>query len=330
MKIKLFNVRGEEASLAEAWGQKNGIEVSLTDQPLTLDTVKEAEGFDGIANAQVGPLDDAIYPVLKEMGIKQIAQRSAGTDMYNMEVASANDIIITNVPSYSPESIAEFTVTIALNLIRKVELIRSNVANHNFSWTLPIRGRVLGDMTVAIIGTGRIGLATARIFKGFGCRVIGYDIYRSDAAKEVLEYTDSVEEAVKQADVVSLHMPPTADNHHLFNKDMFAIMKDEAILMNMARGALIETKGLLEALDAGQLAGAGIDTYEEEGPYVPKNFEGKEITDQLFLDLINHPKVIYTPHVAYYTDEAVKNLVEGGLNAVREVVETGTASTRVN
>ncbi len=237
MKIKLFNVRGEEASLAEAWGQKNGIEVSLTDQPLTLDTIKEAEGFDGIANAQVGPLDDAIYPVLKEMGIKQIAQRSAGTDMYNMEVASANDIIITNVPSYSPESIAEFTVTIALNLIRKVELIRSNVANHNFSWTLPIRGRVLGDMTVAIIGTGRIGLATARIFKGFGCRVIGYDIYRSDAAKEIFEYVDSVEEAVKQTDVISLHMPPTADSHHLFNKDMFAIMKDDAILMNMARGA---------------------------------------------------------------------------------------------
>ncbi|VHF55271.1 D-lactate dehydrogenase [Streptococcus pyogenes] len=92
----------------------------MTESSLTPETVKEAEGFDGIANAQIGPLDDAIYPLLKEMGIKQIAQRSAGVDMYNLDLATENDIIITNVPSYSPESIAEFTVTIALNLIRHV------------------------------------------------------------------------------------------------------------------------------------------------------------------------------------------------------------------
>lgn len=182
MKLKLYNVRGEEAVLAKKWADDNGIEISLTESSLTPETVKEAEGFDGIANAQIGPLDDAIYPLLKEMGIKQIAQRSAGVDMYNLDLATENDIIITNVPSYSPESIAEFTVTIALNLIRHVELIRENVKKQNFTWGLPIRGRVLGDMTVAIIGTGRIGLATAKIFKGFGFKVVGYDIYQSDAA----------------------------------------------------------------------------------------------------------------------------------------------------
>ncbi|HHH5066394.1 TPA: SatD family protein [Streptococcus pyogenes] len=315
MKLKLYNVRGEEAVLAKKWADDNGIEISLTESPLTPETVKEAEGFDGIANAQIGPLDDAIYPLLKEMGIKQIAQRSAGVDMYNLDLATENDIIITNVPSYSPESIAEFTVTIALNLIRHVELIRENVKKQNFTWGLPIRGRVLGDMTVAIIGTGRIGLATAKIFKGFGRKVVGYDIYQSDAAKAVLDYKESVEEAIKDADLVSLHMPPTAENTHLFNSDLFKSFKKGAILMNMARGAVIETQDLLDALDAGLLSGAGIDTYEFEGPYIPKNFEGQEITDSLFKALINHPKVIYTPHAAYYTDEAVKNLVEGALNA---------------
>lgn len=100
--------------------------------------------------------------------------------------------------------------------------------------------------------------------------------------------------------------------------------------MNMARGALIETKDLLDALDAGLLSGTGIDTYEFEGPYIPKNFEGREITDSLFKALINHPKVIYTPHAAYYTDEAVKNLVEGALNATVEIIKTGTTTTRVN
>ncbi|ANC23968.1 TPA: D-lactate dehydrogenase [Streptococcus pyogenes] len=330
MKLKLYNVRGEEAVLAKKWADDNGIEISLTESPLTPETVKEAEGFDGIANAQIGPLDDAIYPLLKEMGIKQIAQRSAGVDMYNLDLATENDIIITNVPSYSPESIAEFTVTIALNLIRHVELIRENVKKQNFTWGLPIRGRVLGDMTVAIIGTGRIGLATAKIFKGFGRKVVGYDIYQSDAAKAVLDYKESVEEAIKDADLVSLHMPPTAENTHLFNSDLFKSFKKGAILMNMARGAVIETQDLLDALDAGLLSGAGIDTYEFEGPYIPKNFEGQEITDSLFKALINHPKVIYTPHAAYYTDEAVKNLVEGALNATVEIIKTGTTTTRVN
>lgn len=98
----------------------------------------------------------------------------------------------------------------------------------------------------------------------------------------------------------------------------------------MARGALVDTADLLAALDQGLLDGAGIDTYEFEGPYVPKNFQGKDITDELFLDLIHHPKVIYTPHAAYYTDEAVKNLVEGALNATVDVIKTGTTAMRVN
>lgn len=150
------------------------------------------------------------------MGIKQIAQRSAGVDMYNLDLATENDIIITNVPSYSPESIAEFTVTIALNFIRHVELIRENVKKQNFTWGLPIRSRVLGDMTVAIIGTGRIGLATAKIFKGFGCKVVGYDIYQSDAAKAVLDYKDSVEEAIKDADLGFLTQATNCREHTPF------------------------------------------------------------------------------------------------------------------
>lgn len=330
MRIKLFNVRGEEASLAEAWGNKHGIEVSLTDKPLTLETVGEAAGFDGIANAQVGPLDEAVYPALKELGIRQIAQRSAGTDMYNLDLATENGIIITNVPSYSPESIAEFTVTIALHLIRQVERIRTHVARHDFSWSLPLRGRVLGDMTVAVLGTGRIGQATARLFKGFGCRVIGFDLYPAASMEGIIEYVETVEEAVAIADVVSLHMPPSADTHHLFDEALLAQMKEGAILLNMARGALVDTEALLEALDRGQLAGAGIDTYEYEGDYVPKNYEGKAISDQTFLRLIQHPQVVYTPHVAYYTDEAIKNLVEGGLQAVVDVLETGSSQMRVN
>lgn len=330
LKLKVYNVRDEEVELINHWSSQNNIDVIMTPEALTLDTLSDLADCDGIVNSQVGPLDKAVYAELENLGIKQIAQRSAGVDMYDLEEASKHHIVISNVPSYSPESIAEFTVTIALNLIRKVREIQEQIEKHNFSWTLPIRGRVLGDMTVGIIGTGRIGQATAKIFKGFGCRVIGFDLYPSSLMDGVLEYQDSVEDILKQSDVISLHMPPSADNYHLLNEKTFSLLKKDAILLNMARGALIDTEALLSALDKDQLAGAGIDTYEFEGPYIPKNLSGQKLNDPVFKALLDHPKVIYTNHIAYYTDEAVKNLIESALNASVDVINTGTTDTRVN
>jgi D-lactate dehydrogenase len=328
--IKMFGVREEEITIAQNWAAENNIKLSMTKEILTMDNLAEVSGFDGISLSQVGRLPDEIYPKLAQMGIKQLAQRSAGVDMYNLELAKENGIIITNVPSYSPESIAEFTVTTALELIRRTEEIRQRVASHDFSWEPVIRGRVLGNMTVAVIGTGRIGQITAKLFKGFGAKVVGYDLYPNKELTDILEYQDTLVDAVKQADVISLHMPAVKENYHAFDYTMFKNCKKDAILLNMARGSLVDTKALLQALDEGLLQGAGIDTYEYEAPYMPKDFSSKEITDELFLALINHPQVIYTPHIAYYTDEAVKNLVEGGLDATLEVLNTGDAKTRVN
>ena len=328
--IKMFGVRDEEMPIAKNWAAQNNVQLSMTKEILTLENLAEVEEVDGVSLSQVGRLPDEIYAKLAKKGIKQLAQRSAGVDMYNLELAKENGIIVTNVPSYSPESIAEFTVTTALELLKKTDEIAKRVAKHDFSWQPVIRGRVLGQMTVAVIGTGRIGQITATLFKGFGAKVVGYDVRPKKELEDILTYQASVEDAVKQADIVTLHMPAFADNYHLFDEKMFKNFKKDAIFLNMARGSLVDTKALLAALDADLLQGAGIDTYEYEAPYMPKDFSEKEVSDQLFLDLMNHPKVIYTPHVAYYTDEAVKNLVEGGLEATLEVLQTGKAKNQVN
>ncbi|MDQ0221799.1 D-2-hydroxyacid dehydrogenase [Streptococcus moroccensis] len=330
MKFKVFNATPEESQIALNWGKVHNVDIETTPHLLTMDELPGLAGIDGIINLQIGQLEPELYPALNQLGIKQIAQRGAGTDMYNMALASANDIIITNVPSYSPESIAEFALTLALQLIRKTEDIRLRIEAHNFRWENVICGRVLGQMTVAILGTGRIGQATAKMFKSVGCRVIGYDLYPSEQMEGIIEYKESIMEAVEEADVISLHMPPSPETHHLFDKAMFERLKPDAILINTARGALINTEDLLEALDLGLLAGAGIDTYEFEAPYIPKDWTGQPLEDQTFEALIHHPKVIYTPHVAYFTDEAVKNLVEGALNATLDIVKTGTTQNRVN
>lgn len=328
--ILMYGTKDEDRPFAQAWAKKHGVEVKMTDQIITDQTLAMAKGVDGISTLQVAPLPEDGYARLKKMGIKQIAQRSAGFDMYDLKAASENGIIISNVPSYSPESIAEFALTTALELVRRVPQIAVKVAEHDFRWQVPLRGRVVGHMTVAVLGTGRIGAHAAKLFAGMGARVLGYDRHPNPDLAGIVTYVDDLTDAIAQADLVTIHMPARADNHHLIDKEMLTHFKEGAYLVNTARGALVDTAALLDALDAGKLAGAGLDVYEDEGPLVPVDWRGKQISDPLFARLLANDRVIYTPHVAYYTDEAVANLVEGGLDATLEVLTNGDTVNRVN
>ena len=215
-------------------------------------------------------------------------------------------------------------------LIRKVREIEEKTNERDFRWQPAIRGGLLGEMTVGIIGTGHIGRVTAQLFKGFGAKVIGYDLYPNEEATKYLEYKDSVEELVKEADVVTLHVPATADNYHQFDYEMFKHFKPSAYLINNARGSVVDTEGLIKALDEGLLAGAALDTYENEGSYVPADNRETGIKDELFQRLLDHPKVLYTPHIAFYTNVSVRNIMNIGLDSTLEVIETGDTKNRVN
>ncbi|CAM3638142.1 D-2-hydroxyacid dehydrogenase [Erysipelothrix urinaevulpis] len=329
-KFIVFNVREEEVDLTLNWAKANNVEITFVDDQLTMDNIHMVKGFDGLSTSQNSPVPKEAYTLLKEYGIKQIAQRSAGFDYYDLEAASASDIIISNVPSYSPESIAEFSVTSALNMIRKLRLIDQKTQAHDFRWQPSIRAGLLNEMTVGIIGTGHIGRVTAQLFAGFGAKVVAYDLYENDDAKAYLEYKESVEAVVEVADVVSLHVPATKDNHHQFDYEMFKQFKPSAYLVNAARGSVVDTKGLIKALDEGLIAGAALDTYEHESTFIPKDFSETTIEDELFLEVLNHEKILFTPHIAHYTDVSVRNIMQIALNSVLEVLETGDTVNRVN
>lgn len=328
--IIMFGVREDEKDAAITWAEKNNVEITFTEEILTAETINQVKGFDGISIQQTAKLDDAIYEQLSKMGIKQIAQRSAGIDMYDLDKATESNLIITNVPSYSPNSIAEYAVTSALQLIRKTNLIERRVKEQDFRWNQTIMAKEVKSLEVAIIGTGRIGQITAKIFQAFGAKVVGFDLYPSEQAKQYLEYKDTIEEAVAHADIVSIHMPATKDNHHLFDGNLFNQFKDGAVFINTARGTIVDTKALIKSLDSGKLAGTALDTYENESTYFPKDFRDTEISDQVLKNLKEREDVILTPHIAFYTDVAVRNLVEGGLDATLSVLKTGTCETRVN
>ena len=329
-KIIVFNVREEELELTNDWAKANDVEVKIVSEQLTLENIHLVEGFDGLSTSQNMKVPAEAYPKLKELGIKQIAQRSAGFDYYDLEIAKENGIIISNVPVYSPESIAEFALTQALNLVRKTRLIEENTKAQDFRWQPAIRAGLVKEMTVGVIGTGNIGRETAKLFKGLGATIVAYDLYQNEEAKSFLEYKNSVEEVVAVSDIITLHVPATNDNHHQFNYEMFKNFKPNAYIINAARGSVLDTAGLIKALNEGLLAGAALVTYENEGTYIPKDNRENPIEDELFLALLNHEKILFTPHIAHYTDVSVRNIMQIALNSVLEVLETGDTKNRVN
>ncbi len=328
MKLIMFHADGMQMDIAKNWAKKNQVEITFIPELLSMYNIDCVKGYDGLINSQAaGTIDERIYPTLHAFGIKQIALVSAGYDLYNLDLASKNDLLITNVPSYSPESIAEYTVLTALNLVRKNQVIIKNVENGDYRWSPSICGGVLARKKVAVIGVGRIGKIVAKLFYGFGCQVIGYSPKQDDEIKGIITYTDTLEEAIQDADIVTLHMPASKENTHLFDIDMFRQFKRGAIFLNMARGSIVDTKGLLQALDEGILYGVGIDTYENEQVVVQHT---GVVEDAVFNNLIQRDNVMYSPHIAYFTDEAIRNMVEGALNACVEVIKTGTSKYRVN
>lgn len=330
LKILLFGVRDEEIPIIKAWSTRNEVQVDYTELNLTPETIEMAKGYDGVTISQVADLDVSLYPTLASYGIKQIAQRSAGFEMHDLTSATENGLIISNVPSYSPESIAEYAVTAALNLVRKTDLIREKVAEQDFRWMPAIRARVVKEMTVAIIGVGRIGSRVANIYRGFGANVVAYDIAPREEFESLVAYQESAEAAISQADIVTIHMPATDVNYHQFSLDLFKQFKSGAILVNTARGPIVHTEDLFQALEEGYIAGAALDVYEGEAPYVPVDWRGRDITDPVYQQLVKHPQIIYTPHTAYYTDTAVQNLIDIPLDATLSVIQTGDTDVRVN
>ncbi|MBO3078100.1 D-2-hydroxyacid dehydrogenase [Mammaliicoccus vitulinus] len=327
MRFKLFNVREDEKAFAYNWGESNGHEIVCTDEDLTLDNIDTLKTFDAVSTQQLFKFDDRIYEALKNVGIKQIAGRAAGFDMFNLSEASKHGIKITNIPSYSPNAIAEFAVCRALELIRNINKINKKVNNQDFTWNESVIAKELRNMTVLIIGVGRIGKVSAQLFSGFGAKVIGYDPY--DQSLDSITYVQSLHEALSKADIVTLHVPANEETTHLINEETISFMKNGAYLVNTSRGATVNTNDLLHALNIGKIHSAALDVYEHEFEYFSYDYTDKKIEDAVLRELINREDVLISPHIAFYTNIAVKNMVEIALDSALNIITQGYSENEV-
>lgn len=306
MKVVAYSIKVfEKEFLAKANQKKH--DITLISNPLSLATVAYAEGKDAVV---VFTNDDVSAPVinkLADMGIKYIATRSTGIDHIDKETAMKRGIKLANVPDYSPQAIAEHTVALALALNR--QLITSNQHSHVFDFRLNgLIGFNLQGKTVGIIGLGHIGRAVANIFNGFGCRVIGYDPFQHDEWPGVKMV--SLDELFTNSDIISLHAPLCPENFHMINTDALKLMKSGVMLLNTSRGALIDTKAVLHALEVGKIGYLGLDVYENEKGLFFEQHQNDTEKDALLEKLMTFKNVLITPHQAFLTNEALQQIAD--------------------
>jgi len=304
MKVVAYSIKPFEKEFLVRANQKKH-DITLISNPLSLETVAFAEGKDAVVVFTHDDVSAKVVDRLADLGVKYIATRSVGTDHIDAAAAELKSIKLANVPSYSPRAIAEHTVALALALNRKI--IQACKQSHNFDFRLDeLIGFNLYDKTVGIIGLGNTGLATAAIFNGFGCKVIGYDMKEPENPDNIA--LSSLDKLLSESDIITLHIPLTSETKYIINKASINLMKDNVMIINTSRGALINTEDILKAIENGKVGYLGLDVYEFEKGLFFEDHEQDQQKDILLKKLMEHPNVLVTPHQAFLTTESLQQI----------------------
>lgn len=308
MKIAVFDSHSyDRDSLAHA-NLDYGHQLEFFEERLHDKTASLAAGFEAVCPFVNCRLTSAVLHQLKELGVKLIVLRASGYNGIDIRTASQLGIPVLTVPAYSPEAVAEHGFALLLSLVRKIHRAYNRVRDLNFSLQ-GLEGFNLHGRTFGLLGTGRIGLAAARIAKGFGCKVIAHDPLPNAAAAAEIGFTYvPFDELVAQAEIISLHMPLLPQTHHLINADVIKRMKRGAVLINTSRGGLVDAPALIDGLKDGQLGGVGLDVYElEEGVFF-HDLSSQPLKDDVLARLMTFPNVLITSHQGFLTREALGNI----------------------
>ena len=270
---------------------------------MTPQTAVLAKGFDAVCCFVNDTLDAATISTLGSGGVKLIALRCAGFNNVDLEAAKSAGIRVARVPEYSPYAVAEHAVALILELNRHLHRAYNRVRENDYSLS-GLLGFDLHGKTVGVIGTGKIGVAFARIMSGFGCRVLASDPNANPDLKNIVSYVGR-DQLFGEADIVSLHCPLIPQTHHMINARSIARMKPGVMLINTSRGGLIDTPAVIDGLKSGQVGYLGLDVYEEEADLFFEDYSNMLLQDDVFARLLTFPNVVITGHQAFFTREAL-------------------------
>jgi D-lactate dehydrogenase len=306
MKAVAYSIKPfEKEYLAKANEKKH--DITLISNALSQDTAIYADGKDAVIVFTNDDVSAAVIEKLAKSGVKYIVTRSTGTDHINKEAAAQFGIKIANVPSYSPQAIAEHAVAMAFALNR--HLVTADQHSHHFDFRNDeLIGFNFAGKTVGLIGLGNTGKAAAKIFNGMGCKVVAYD--PAFPADVPYVHPVTLDKLLITADIISLHLPLTPATKHLVKRETIERMKSGVMLINTSRGGLVRTTDVIAALKSGKIGYLGLDVYEFEKGLFFEDHECDVVKDPLLHSLLNYPNVLITPHQAYLTKEALQEIAD--------------------
>lgn len=329
MKLAVYSTKQYDKKYLENVNQDYGFDLEFYDFLLTEKTAKTAHGCDGVC---IFVNDDGSRPVLEELkkqGVKFIALRCAGFNNVDLDAARELEMPVVRVPAYSPEAVAEHAIGMMMCLNRRIHRAYQRTRDANFSLE-GLTGFTMHGKTAGIIGTGKIGIATLRILKGFGLRLLAFDPYPSAAALGMgVEYVD-LPTLFSKADIISLHCPLTPENYHLLNQTAFEQMKDGVMVINTSRGGLIDSQAAIDALKNQKIGALGMDVYENERDLFFEDKSNDVIQDDVFRRLSACHNVLFTGHQAFLTAEALTSISETTLENLRQLENGEPCVNQVN
>lgn len=305
MNLYIYDLKDyDEAPIFDVLSKEYNCKYSGTVQPPTVESAVWAKGCEAVS-VIASTLADEVLDKWAEIGVKYISTRSIGVDHINLEKCRTLGIRVGHA-QYSPNSVANYAIMLMLMVCRKITHILKRSELQDYS----VRGKIgkeLSLCTVGVIGTGRIGKTVIKHLEGFGCRILAYDVFPSEEVAGIAEYV-SFEELIRHSDIITLHAPATEDNYHMIDASAIAKMKDGVILINAARGALVDLESLIDGLESEKIGGAALDVLENEGGLYFSNHTGEVLHNHEMAILQSFPNVIVTPHTAYYTQQAVYDI----------------------
>jgi D-specific alpha-keto acid dehydrogenase len=306
MGITIYGCGQDEAALFREMAPRLGVLPTITAAAVSEANIALALGTRCISVGHKTRVTNPTLLALSRAGVEYISTRSIGYDHLDVKYAESVGVTVGNV-AYSPDSVADYTLMLMLMAVRNAKSIVRRADAHDYRLG-DVRGRELRDLTIGVIGTGRIGTAVIDRLRGFGCRILAHDNRPKTAADYV-----PLDELLQLSDIVTLHTPLNADTHHLLNRQRIAQMKHGAFIINTGRGALLDTEALIPALESGRLGGAALDVLEGEEGIFYADCRNTPIESEPLLRLQRMPNVLISPHSAYYTDHALSDVVENSL-----------------
>ncbi len=319
MKIAFFSAKIYDRAFFDR--HLTGHEIIYFEAPLNEQTVNLASGCSAVCLFVNDKLNAAVLKALSATGIKLAALRCAGFNNVDLAAAKANNISVVRVPAYSPHAVAEHALALILTLNRKTHKAYNRVREGNFSLER-LTGFDLYGKTVGVIGTGKIGQVFCKIMKGFGCKVLAFDLIANKRMEEAGVSYLPLAEVLEQADIISLHCPLNEQTRHIINAHTLAMMKKGVMLINTSRGALINTTDIIKALKTGRIGYLGLDVYEQEETLFFNDLSENIIQDDDIMRLLSFPNVLITSHQGFFTEEALVQIAQTTMQNISDF-ETG-------